>query len=250
MIRNDSEAFKKAVDDVTRQLVSAEHRNGMSFVRVPLVYPSGASVVVRISDAYPDFFVSDFGSGHEEAEMMGGSSIYVRHAPNVARNAGIAFDNHSFFVMKSTKEQLPGVIVTVANCALESVIATAFKLVEKKGEDDKEFLYQRLVRLFTSSAVSKDVEMLGSSNYKWHVSTLVKSASISAIFEPVSKNHSAVFAAATKFHDIALNDNPPNRIAVVKRKLEMDTYLAILSQAGNVIETDGPDESYRTLLVA
>jgi hypothetical protein len=140
MIRNDSDAFKKAIDDVAKQLVTAEHRNGMSFIKVPLVYPSGASVVVRISDAYPDFFVSDFGSGHEEAEMMGGSSIYVRHAPTVAKSAGISFDSHSFFVMKASRDQLPGVIVTVANCALESVIATAFKLAEKKNEDDKEFL--------------------------------------------------------------------------------------------------------------
>jgi hypothetical protein len=74
--------------------------------------------------------------------------------------------------------------------------------------------------------------------------------SFSAIFEPVSKYHTSVFAVTTKFHDIALNDNPPNRIAVVKKKVEMDTYLAILSQAGSVIETDGPDESYRKILAA
>lgn len=250
MIRNDSDAFKKAIDDVAKQLVTAEHRNGMSFIRVPLIYPSGAGVVVRVTDAYPDFFVSDYGSGYEEAEMMGGSTIYARHAPGVAKNAGIGFDSHSFFVMKATREQLPSVIVTVANSALECVIATAFKLAEKRHADETEFLYQRLVRLFTPSSVSKDVQVLGHSNTQWTVATLVSAEHNKAIFEPVSKHHSSVFAVTTKFHDIGLNDNAPRRISVVKKKSEMDTYLAILNQAGSVIESDQPDETYKRLLAA
>lgn len=132
MIRNDSDAFRKAVDEVARNLVTTEHRNGTSFIRVPLTFPSGSGMVVRVMDAYPDFFVTDFGNGYEEAEMMGGSSIYARYAPHVASRAGIGFEQHSFFVLKATQEQLAGAIVTVANCALESVIHTTFKLQERR----------------------------------------------------------------------------------------------------------------------
>jgi hypothetical protein len=250
MIRNDSDAFRKAIDEVAKQLVTAEHRNGMSFVRVPLVYPSGAGVVVRVSDSYPDFFVSDYGSGYEEAEMMGASAIYARHAPNIAKSAGVGFDQHSFFVMKANKDQLPGVIVTVANCALETVITSALKLAEKKHSDDIEFLYQRLVRLYTTSAVSKDAEVVGQSTTKWHVATIVNARRSSAIFEPVSKHHTSVFAVTAKFQDISRLENPPSRVSVVKRKAEMDSYLALLSQTGSVIEMDQPDETYLRLIAA
>ena len=103
MIRNDSESFKKAVDDVTRQLVSAEHRNGMSFVKVPLVYPSGASVVVRVSDSYPDFFVSDFGSiaDHFKLELEA---------------SGIAYEENQHTTEKiiSAAEVVPGDLVLLA----------------------------------------------------------------------------------------------------------------------------------------
>ncbi len=250
MIRNDSSAFKKAIDDVASQLVTAEHRDGKSYINVPLTYPSGAGVVVRVSDAYPDFFVSDFGSGYEEAEMMGASAIYSRHAPFIAKSAGVGFDSHSFFVMKATREQLPSVIVAVANCAHEAVVTTALKLAEKRQADDAEFLYHRLVRTFTQKAVSKDVEILGQSSTRWHVSAFVQADKNQAIFEPVSKHHASVFAVVTKFQDIARVENPPRRVSVVRKKSEMDTYLALLGQAGSVIELDQPDDTYHRLMAA
>lgn len=250
MIRNDSEEFRKAVNEVAKQLVSTEHRQGMSFVSVPLTYPSGAGVVVRVADAYPDFFVSDYGVGFEEAEMMGGSTIFSRQAPNIAKNSGVGYDQRAFFVMKASRDQLPGAIVAVANCSLEAVTMTAFKLAEKKHAEDAEFLYNKLVSVFDKSAVARDVPILGHSNTEWHVSTFVKRSGRSAIFEPVSKHHTSVFAAATKFHDISLNKNAPRLVSVVKSKADFDTYLGILSQSSSVIETGASSDVFRRIAEA
>ena len=82
------------------------------------------------------------------------------------------------------------------------------------------------------------------------MATFVKTEEATAIFEPVSSHHSSVFAVTTKFHDIARVDSAPSRIAVVKKKVDMDTYLAVLNQAGRVIESDVSDDTYRMLLAA
>src|SRR5919108_5040754 len=95
-----SATFRKLVEDASRQLVSTVHRPSGSFISTPLLYPSGASVLVRVQEAGNDrCFVSDVGMGYQEAEMMGASLIYARHARSVAEEAGVGFDDHTFFVL-------------------------------------------------------------------------------------------------------------------------------------------------------
>lgn len=242
----DPDTFRKAVDQAHRQLLTVDHRGGASFVKLPILYPSGSTVVIRVTDAHPQFFVTDNGAGYDEADFMGGSSIYSRYAKPIAENAGVSFDSHAFFVLEATREQLPAAIVTVANCSQQAAALTAYKLAERKFSDDTDELYQRLVRVFPQRKVAKDVEIVGQSNTRWHVATLVTGPR-AVIFEPVSKHHSSVFAATTKFHDIAQAEEAPERVAVVRRKEDFKTYLAVLSQAANVIERDVPDETIQRL---
>src|SRR5271170_7808850 len=156
MIRNDGTLFRRAVDAVARELVIADHREGFSFVKTPLTYPSGSGVVIRVGDSYPDFLVTDFGCGYEEADLMGGSGIYVRSARAIAETAGISFDSHAFFVLKVPRDQLPGAIVTVANCSREAVSVAAFRMSERRVSEDAELLYQRLLAVLPRRTVIKD----------------------------------------------------------------------------------------------
>lgn len=243
MIRNDSKAFREIVDTVARQIVSAEHRDGSSYIKTPLVYPGGSTVVVRINDKYPTYFVTDFGAGYSEAEMMGASTIFARHAREIAEHAGIGFDAHSFFVAEATREQLPGVVVAVANCSQEAVAFAAYRLAERKFADNTEKLYSRLISVFPHQRVAKDAEVIGQSNTKWHVATLVRSDGRRTIFEPVSSHHASIFAASTKFRDIAELESAPGRVAIVHKKAEFKTYLAVLSRSANVVEQDVTDQT-------
>jgi len=250
MLRNDSKLFREAIDQVARDLVTADHRSGFSFIKTPLRYPGGASVVIRVGDSYPNYFVTDFGAGYDEAEMMGGSAVYSRNAPAIAESAGIGFDQHSFFVIKASRDQLPGAVVTVANCSQEAVGLTALRLAERRFGDDTEVLYRRLVSVFPRDRVAKDAEVVGRSNTKWHVATIVLGDSEQTIFEPVSNHHSSVFAATTKFNDISKIGNAPRRVAVVRKKAELNTFLAVLSENADVIEQDVPNDTLLRLASA
>jgi hypothetical protein len=223
-----------------RALVSAKHRDSASYVTTPLTYPSGANVVVSVSreGESETFFVSDFGAGYVEADMMGASSIYARHARAIAQNAGVGFDEHAFFVIKASEGQLAGAIGTVANCSHEAVALSALRMADKKSTEDAEVLFERLVKIFTPKLVTRNADILGASHTSWRFASAVRKDSKTTIFEAVSKHPVSIATAATKFHDIALLVNPPNRVAVVRNKDELGTYLSVLSQAANVVSRD------------
>jgi hypothetical protein len=247
----ERESFQQLVETAAAQLVSTRHAASGSFVDTPLLYPSGSSVVVRVDGTGERFFVSDMGLGYQEADMMGASLIYSRHAQSIAKNAGVGFDHHAFFVTEVSKGQLAGAVATIANCSLDGVALAAYKLSERKASHEADILYRRLVDLFSQAKVTKDAEIIGQSTTSWHVATLVRlSERQQTIFEPVTKHHASVTTAVTKFHDIARSEQAPNRVAVVSRKQDFGTYLGLLSQAADVIDKSVPDKTYIRLAEA
>jgi len=236
------------IDEAVRSLVSTAHAPDGSFVRTPLLYVSGASVVVRVEAADRDgtWFVSDYGMGFMEAEMLGATSGYRRHARIVANNAGVKFDSNAIFVAEVVKDQLAGAIVTIGNCSRDAVAIAALKLSERKSTEDQTILYERLVRVFSSAKVVREAELAGSSNTVWPISNVVMlDGHPKAIFETVAVHQYSVVNAAAKFHDLALLDEPPNRVAVVRDKEDLGTWLNVLAQSADVIQFSVPDTTIR-----
>jgi hypothetical protein len=231
------------VDAVAQQIVSTEHFRAGSIIRTPLVYPSGASVVVQITEHADRFFVSDMGIGSQEADMFGAANYYNKSAAALADHYGIRFDNQSFFVAEASREQLAGATTLVANCSCEATAIAAYRSTDRVFEEQSEILYKRLVNVFPKSTVDRNVEFVGSSTHKWKVATVVHHQSRIALFEPVSKNHLSVVSTAAKFHDIARLESPPNRISVVESKDTFGNFINVLSQAGSVVEFKSSNET-------
>jgi hypothetical protein len=242
--------LSEVAEAVARELVSAEYSSLGSIVRTPILYPSGASVVVQITQHADRYFVTDMGFGFQEAEMIGAGIQYSNSAKGLADHFGIRFDNQAFFLAEADRGQLVSAVTIVANCSGEAASLAVYKAAERKFEEDTDKLYRKLVSVFSKSEVERDVDFVGSSTHSWPVAAVVRHAEKVAIFEPVSKNHISVVNTAAKFHDIARLDHPPRRIAVVNKKAEMGEYLNLLSQAGNVIEYETPNEKFRDLAEA
>jgi hypothetical protein len=241
-------SFRVTLESVMRQLARFDQRGETAFINVPVLYPSGSGVVVRVDDSGDGrFFVSDMGLGYQEAEMMGAALIYARHAKHIAENAGIQFDSEAFFVAKGTREQLAGAIATVANCSQEAVALAAYKLAERRATDVAETLYERLVRIFTPPKVAKNASLFGASNTEYHFAAIVTLTEKPTAFEAVANHATSIAFASSKFHDLALLDQPPTAVAVVRKKKELGTYHNLLSQVANVIEVDEPDERIEKL---
>jgi hypothetical protein len=244
--------FSELIEDVAREIVATEHHIGGSFIRTPLLYPSGATVVVRIQQGDNRYFVSDWGLGYQESDLYGAASFYVRNARPIAEKAGVGFDNQAFFVMEASRVQLAGAVVTIANCSQEAAMRAADALAEKTFEDSKERLYERLVTVFakevgpSKKVVSKNTKVIGHSSTEWTIATLVRlpGQQHATIFEPVTNHHNSIAHATMKFHDIALlGKEAPARVAMVHQKKDFGTYLAVLSQSANVVDDNIPDST-------
>lgn len=244
-------AFKEMVENVARSIVATEHRISGSFIRTPLMYPSGSTVVVRIEQGENRFFVSDIGLGHSEAEMMGAGTMYAKPARVIAEEAGVRFDNQAFFVLEASLEELPGAVVTIANCSQHAVMRAADALAERTFEDRKNKLYERLVGVFEPKIVKKNVDVIGASTQRWPVATLVTLPGMRpTIFEPVTKHPNSIAHASMKFGDIALTENAPQRVAVVADRKELGTLLTVLSRSASVIDDNESTDRIRLLAAA
>ncbi len=241
-------AFREMVDSVAHALADARHAQDASFIRLPILYPSGSLAVVRI-DPHQDgrFLVSDMGLGFQEADLLGGDRVFRHAAPAIAAHAGIRFDRQSFQALDIRPEQLVGAVTTVAACSHEAVMMTAFKLEERKRADAADRLYDRLTRLFTPAKVARDAELLGASNTRWHVATLVTTDGHQAVYEPVSDHPNSVASALTKFVDLAQLEHPPARIAVVRSKEALGTRLSLIATAAQVVEEGVSDRTLERL---
>ena len=233
--------FQRIVDEVSRELVTSLHDRVGSFVRTPLLYPSGSSVVVRVEPAAQRFLVSDWGAGYQEAQWITSMQGYARYANVIARAAGVGFDQHAFFVLDVERTQLAGAISTIANCAHDAVSTVTMRAVDRRAHEDAERLFDRLKLVFSPQFVAKDADVVGGSTTIWPVATLVQIGDRRTVFEPVRNHHASIVNASAKFHDIATASNAPDRVAVVKNKGQFGTYLAVLSQAAEVIDNGVPD---------
>lgn len=235
----------QVADEIAREIISTEHIGSASLVKTPIMYPSGASVVVQITRHHDRYFVTDMGVGHQEAEMIGASNFYSRHGKDLAAHFGIRFNNQAFFVTEASRERLAGAATVVANCSAEATALSAYRAADRRFAEGADELYKRLTEIFTKPKVARDVDVAGSSSHHWRVAAVVSLDGHKALFEPVSKHHTSVVTASAKFHDIARLDTPPARIAVVQNKRDMGDFINVLAQSATVIEQKEPDETIR-----
>lgn len=243
------ERMAPVIEEVIRQLISAEHFRAGSFVTMPVIYPSGASVVLEVFRQGERFFVSDRGGGHHEAEFSGASRYFAREAKRIAEEAGIKFDGRDMFVAEVAVGQLPGAFTVVANCSQLAAATSVMRSAERSQGDIGEVLFSRLSRIFPATSLAKDAAVIGASGHKWPVSTLVTiDDNRRAVFEAVSHHYPSVVSAAAKFHDLARLEIAPSRIAVVSKTKSLGDYIGVISAVStSVIESSASDQTFLKL---
>jgi hypothetical protein len=240
----------EAVNAVMRDLVYATHRPEGSYVKLPIFYPSGSEVVVRVSGGPDRFYITDFGMGFVEAEFVGAERIYVRHAKQIGLSAGVGFDDHAFFAIEIDRDQLLGGIATIANCSAEAMIITALKSAEKVATDHAEFMIDKLERVFGTDKVRRNEKIIGSSNHEWEFAASILNGRRRSVFEFATKHAQSIASVAMKMDDVSRLNGAPNRIVMVRDKKEMGTYLGVLAHSSNIVEEKISDEKIRKLASA
>jgi|SRR5579864_196599 len=246
-----SEALRRSLDDAVRRMTQVDHFQAGSIVRLPVIYPSGASVVLEVVARRARCFVSDRGGGYQEAELFGALRYYRAEAQRIAELAAIRFDGRDIFIAEVPIERVRGAMVTVANCSARATHAAALRLAERSDRDARDDLYQRLSALYKTRDVQKDPEFSGA-RHKWRVSVAVlDKVHRPAFFEPISGVYISAVGAYAKFSDFAMVESPPDRFGVIKSREDLgDFYSLVSSSATKLVPMTAPDRTFIQLLEA
>lgn len=230
------------ISTIAPRLVSSSTWGDASFISLPLVYPSGSFVTVRISYVLGGIRVSDSGFAFRETESFGASRSFPNTARAVAETFDVAVGRRSIYA-DVPLDDVERAIFDVS--AASYTVAT--RIVANVAQDNEvelsDALHARLDRIFPN-AVDYDGKIVGASSTEWEVTAVARADGRKAVFQAVSNYPISVYKASTAFHDIAALDNPPSLISVIQSKAEMGKNYGILAQAGRVIEIGQNDDVF------
>ena len=235
MIENVGQSFSGAIDAAVKRLFSVEHFRAGSLVSIPVLYPSGASVVLEVTFSAGRVFISDRGGGHQEAEFIGATRMYAREALRVAAEAGIGFDGRDMFVTEVPIDSVSGAMAVVASCSANAANHCAQRASEREETDAKDALFEKLTAVYGKSGFEREIKMTGASNHEWKVDARVKHSHGQTIFNSVTKNYISATGTAAKFYDFSRLETPPRRVAVVTSKKELGDWIGVLANAADAV---------------
>lgn len=119
------DAFRDVVNGLAQDLVQVNYEHASAYINLPLLYPSGSHVTVRINQLNDECFsVSDAGIGFDEADLACIGDQFNQIAPSIATAAGVHFERQTFS-LETSREQLASTVSIIATCSLEAVQGAA-----------------------------------------------------------------------------------------------------------------------------
>lgn len=232
-------------DRIASDLVRVKHTGISSYINLPLVYPSGSNVTVKIDAVEQGVRVSDAGFCFREIERLGGERSFKRTANTFAHEAQVEVGNRTVFV-DVPPEQAASAVSDVGLVSWRTAEKICTRLLSDNEDEVADILRQRLDAVFGHNRVKSGKEIAGSSSWKWKVSAIVNTGDSFAIFQAISPSGQSINKASTAFFDFAGLDAPPKMIGVVADKKSFGPRLGIISRVGAMIlEAGETNESYR-----
>ncbi|MEY9147639.1 hypothetical protein [Bradyrhizobium elkanii] len=238
-------AVHEAVDIAIGELVRSERIGSSWFINLPLIYPDGSFVTVRVEQRGDSFRVSDNGFTWREADDIEISKrTFGQIANAIADNVGVTISDRLLYV------DVPVVMLHRAIC---DVAETSFRIIDRlferafdEEEEDAlaETLMIKLVGLFGTERVNARASVVGVTTNEWTVSAVVKFPDHDAVFQAVASHPNSIYKASTEFRDLANLKRAPRLVAVVKDTKSLGQKISLLSPA-KILEQDQADEIYR-----
>lgn len=238
-------SLQEVAAEVAKALAYPKVNNEAALVVTPLLYPGGSRVVVRIMEAPGGgFLVSDYGAARRESELMGGHRVFTRIARDVAARHSVRFDSDMFFDLEVPREALATAVMAVSNASKTATDATAETLSERRANDFREQLWDKLDRAFVGMQVQRQVEVRGASA-PWQFDAAVSLRDTIAVFDVVVPHATSVHAAVAKFLDLRdAGEKAPHRIAVLTEPTETP-HKALLGRTARMVNLTSAAEGFR-----
>lgn len=229
------------------KLVQVSAWGNSYLITVPLVYPSGTVVGVKVTPSKGGYIVSDFGLGWREAEGYEAQRSFGAHAGRIKDLVGVEYAEGHEFQMFANERQLTSAIRRVAYASHRAAVKAFHSLPEAGEQEIGAALYQRLRDTFGSENVSNE-KLPGASNIEWPFAAQVLQGKRRILFDVVSPQWTSVVAAKSKFSDVRHLGPNTVPVAVVDSIDAMGKWLPLISQEAEVIEDDVAEDELRRVV--
>jgi len=236
-------SVREAAEMAARDLITVKHWGGSSFLNLPLIYPDGSFVTVKLDRVPSGFRVSDNGFAYREAECLGVQRSFPKTAGSVAEAEGLTVNRRAIYT-DVTAEGLSRAICDIATASWLVADRIIGNISEEAEAEIEEHLSDRLVNIFGSARVKSVPKLIGASTSEWEVSAIVEMTDHRTVFQAVANHANSVFRVSTAFRDLAALDRPPKLVAVVHDKATFGPKLNLLAQEGRVIEDKQSDDVF------
>jgi hypothetical protein len=102
-LMNKMSEFRAAVEATAGELVRLNQIGNSSYVNLPLLYPDGSSVTVKIDHVADGLRVSDNGFAYREIEGIGAENSFSKAAKKVAEELSVEADRRTIFADASAE---------------------------------------------------------------------------------------------------------------------------------------------------
>jgi hypothetical protein len=224
-------------------LVHVRTWGATEYVSLPILYPSGSQVTLRVIPAKGGFRVDDAGFAYRELESVGMERSFGKTAKKVAESEELETTPRLIYAVVP-ESGLFRAICDVAIASRDITERIYGKIADADEAEITDYLRERLEHIFGPTNLQEGQKIIGSSTNEWEVSAILHTESGLVVFQAVGNHANSIYRANTAFHDLSNLPNPPQRVAVVKDKASLGPKLNMLAQAGRVIQGDQPDEVY------
>jgi hypothetical protein len=234
--------LEEIVETMVHELVTVQRVVNDAFINLPFIYPSGASVTVKVTPHRGFYRVSDAGFAFREIEAIGAERSFPGVASPIITASDLKRDASVLFA-DVDKDCLFRAICDVGMASWQIADRIYARASEESDDDVEEYLRTRLEHIFGAAHVHPG-KMVGASTSEWDVTAIVERGGKSTVFQAVAPHANSVYRTNSAFHDLAALDNAPKLVAVVRDKTALGARLALLAQAGRIIEDKQPDDVY------
>lgn len=234
----DEDISDAGVKNAVEGLVRASAWGNAYLISVPLVYPSGTTVGIKVVPSKGGYVVTDAGLGFREAEGFEAQRSFGAHAGRIKDQVGVEYTSDHEFQMFATARQLASAIRRVSYASHRSAVKSFHSLPEACEQEIGAALFQRLRETFGKENVAGDLKLAGASNIEWPFAAQVLQGVRRIVFDVVSPQWTSVVAAKSKFSDVRHLGPNTVPVAVVDSIDAMGKWLPLISQEAEVIEDD------------
>lgn len=244
----DDEIGDAGVRKAVAGLVRASAWGNAYLISVPLVYPSGTTVGVKIVPSQGGYYVTDAGLGFREAEGYEAQRSFGSHAGRIKDRVGVEYTTDHELRMFAMERQLTAAIRRVSYASHRAAMKAFNSLPDACEQEIGAVLYQRLRDTFGEDNVEGEQKLAGGSNIEWPFAAQVVQGKRRVLFDVVSPQWTSVVAAKSKFSDVRHLGRNTIPVAVVDSIDAMGKWLPLISQEAEVIEGDVDADELRRVV--